>query len=77
MPPFIYQPVKIKSSYRGDNTKGFKFPAGATFKDGTDNAADEENLRKFMEFWGINQTIFDLENLMQVNTARTRDASTP
>ena len=67
---FPYYPVDIKNSYTGKNVKGFRFPAnGKAFDE--NNAADNENLQQMQLYFGVNEVISSLEDLMRVGTTKT------
>lgn len=67
---FHYYPVDIKQSYTGKNVKGFKFPAdGNEFDEGT--PADVENLQQFQLYFGVNEVISSIEDLLRVGTTKS------
>src|SRR5690348_10518023 len=68
---FHYSPVDIKQSSTGKAVRGFKFPAGDAYKDGTNDAADEENLQQFQLYFGVNEVIASLEDIKRVGTDKT------
>ena len=67
---FRYYPVDIKQSYIGKKVKGFKFPADGNDFDDT-NAADVENLQQFQLYFGVNEVISSLEDLVRTGTTKT------
>jgi len=67
---FHYYPVDIKQSYTGKNVKGFKFPAdGIEYNEGT--PADVENLQQFQLYFGVNEVISSIEDLLRVGTTKS------
>ena len=67
--PFHYFPVDIKNSYTGKKVKGFKFPAGEDYVDTT--AADVENLQQFQLYFGVNEVVSSLQDLIRTGTTKT------
>ena len=67
---FNYFAVDVKQSYTGKNVRGFKFPANGKTYDDT-NAADVENLQQMQLYFGVNEVISSLEDLMRVGTTKT------
>ena len=73
---FHYYPVDIKNSYSAKNVKGFRFPAnGVAYDD--DNAADKENLQQMQIYFGVNNVIASLDDLMRVGTDKTNKLYKP
>jgi hypothetical protein len=68
--PFYYRPTTIRNSYTESDVQGFKFPAGAAY-DAT-NAADLENLQQFQLYFGVNDVLNSLEDLLRVGTEKTK-----
>ena len=67
---FHYFPVDIRQSHSGKNVKGFKFPANGKAYDGN-NPADVENLRQMELYFGVNEVIASLEDIMRTGTSKT------
>jgi len=67
---FPYYPVDIKNSYTGKNVKGFRFPANGKAYDDA-NAADVENLQQMQLYFGVNEVVSSLEDLMRVGSTKT------
>ena len=67
---FHYYPVDIKQSYTGKTVKGFKFPANGRDYDDR-NAADVENLQQMQLYFGVNEVISSLEDILRTGTTKT------
>lgn len=67
---FHYYPVNIRNSYSGKNVKGFKFPANGDVYD-SNNAADVENLQQFQLYFGVNDVINSIHDLIRLGTKKT------
>lgn len=67
---FNYYPIDVKQSYTGKNVKGFKFPANGKQFDET-NVADVENLQQIQLYFGINEVISSLEDLIRTGSTKT------
>ena len=67
---FHYYPVDIKQSYTGKKVKGFKFPADGSTYDDT-NTADQENMQQFQLYFGVNEVISSLEDILRTGSTKT------
>ena len=67
---FHYYPVDIKQSHTGKKVKGFKFPANGRDYDDT-NPADVENLQQFNLYFGVNEVVSSLEDILRTGSTKT------
>ena len=68
---FYFFPVDIKQSHTGKNIKGFRFPAnGKTFDES--NAADFENLQQMQLYFGINEVISSINQIITTGTSKSK-----
>ncbi len=67
---FHYHPVLIRNFQTGKDVRGFKFPVNGVEYDDT-NDADKENLQQFYLYFGVNNVISIIHDLINLGSVRT------